>query len=72
MLPTGPLLLLLLFPQAYERGEYASSVEFLERAVEQAGRGSVLGGEAMMWLALGYQVGRLAGKPLRQLLHACM
>lgn len=41
--------------KAYERGQYESAVSFLEKAVEQAGRGSVLGGEAMMWLALGYQ-----------------
>ncbi|WIA29826.1 hypothetical protein OEZ86_012297 [Tetradesmus obliquus] len=40
---------------AYERGQYSDSVTFLERAVEQSGKASVLGGEAMMWLALAYQ-----------------
>jgi NADH:ubiquinone oxidoreductase subunit F (NADH-binding) len=43
--------------QAYERGQYGESVKFLEKAVEQTGKASVLGGEAMMWLALAYQVG---------------
>jgi hypothetical protein len=43
--------------QAYERGQYGDSVSFLEKAVEQTGKASVIGGEAMMWLALAYQVG---------------
>jgi len=51
--------LLLLTLQAYERGQYDDSVTLLEKAVEQAGKGSMLGGEAMMWLALGYQVNRV-------------
>eukprot|EP00878_Enallax_costatus_P017611 GHUV01018504.1.p1 GENE.GHUV01018504.1~~GHUV01018504.1.p1 ORF type:complete len:182 (+),score=36.35 GHUV01018504.1:205-750(+) len=42
--------------KAYERGQYENSVSFLEKAVEQCGRTSVSGGEAMMWLALAYQV----------------
>jgi len=44
----------------YERGEYRRCVEALELAVEDAGgKGTQLGGEAAMWLALGYQaVGR--------------
>eukprot|EP00775_Hariotina_reticulata_P010561 gene10561-10721_t len=41
--------------KAYERGQYDDSVTLLEKAVEQAGKGSMLGGEAMMWLALAYQ-----------------
>lgn len=44
--------------QSYERGQYENSVAFLEKAVEKSGKASVLGGEAMMWLALAYQVGR--------------
>lgn len=40
----------------YERGEYRACVEALERGVEDAGgRGTQLGGECAMWLALGYQ-----------------
>jgi hypothetical protein len=40
----------------YERGEYGRCVEALELGVEDAGgRGTQLGGEAAMWLALGYQ-----------------
>lgn len=42
--------------QAYERGQYQDSVQFLEKAVEQTGKASIMGGEAMMWLALAYQV----------------
>ncbi|KAF8073247.1 hypothetical protein HT031_000908 [Scenedesmus sp. PABB004] len=41
--------------KAYERGQYGESLEFLEQAVEMSGKASVLGGEAMMWLALAYQ-----------------
>jgi hypothetical protein len=41
---------------AYERGQYESSVGFLEQAVEKAGKTSIAGGEAQMWLALAYQV----------------
>jgi TPR repeat protein len=44
--------------KAYEYGQYQTSVEYLEKAVEQAGRETGLGGEALMWLALGYQVTR--------------
>jgi hypothetical protein len=40
---------------AYERGEYPDSVAAFERAVEENGRSSVIGGEALMWLALAYQ-----------------
>jgi len=36
-------------------------VGFLEKAVEQSGKASMLGGEAMMWLALAYQVGVCGG-----------
>lgn len=43
--------------KAYERGQYENSVSFLEQAVEKAGKATILGGEAMMWLALAYQVG---------------
>jgi tetratricopeptide (TPR) repeat protein len=40
----------------YERGEYRACVEALEQGVEDAGgRGTQLGGECAMWLALGYQ-----------------
>jgi NADH:ubiquinone oxidoreductase subunit F (NADH-binding) len=42
--------------KAYERGQYENSVSFLEQAVEKAGKATILGGEAMMWLALAYQV----------------
>ena len=42
--------------KAYEYGRYPESVQFLEKAVEQAGRETSIGGEALMWLALGYQV----------------
>jgi hypothetical protein len=43
--------------KAYEFGEYPTSVEYLERAVEDCGRETSYGGEALMWLALAYQVG---------------
>jgi len=43
----------------YERGEYPESVAAFERAVEENGRESSIGGETLMWLALAYQaVGR--------------
>ncbi|KAI8467958.1 MAG: hypothetical protein J3K34DRAFT_428856 [Monoraphidium minutum] len=44
---------------AYERGEYPESVASFEKAVEQSGRQTAAGGDALMWLALAYQaVGR--------------
>lgn len=42
--------------KAYERGQYENSVSYLEKAVEQCGRTTILGGQALMWLALAYQV----------------
>jgi hypothetical protein len=48
--------------QAYERGQYQDSVSFLQTAVEKAGKTSMLGGEALMWLALAYQVGIGVGR----------
>jgi tetratricopeptide (TPR) repeat protein len=46
---------------AYERGEYPDAVAALERAADEAGRLSSVGGDALMWLALAYQaVGREA------------
>lgn len=40
---------------AFERGEYRQSVEYLEKAVNLAGRYSALGGEAQIWLVTAYQ-----------------
>jgi len=41
--------------EAYSCGEYGASVVLLERAVEELGEQTVLGGEAQLWLALAYQ-----------------
>jgi hypothetical protein len=46
---------------AYERGEYPDAVACFERAVEDNGRQSAIGGDALMWLALAYQVGGRRG-----------
>lgn len=40
---------------AYERGNYAASLEFLEQALRDEGPLSQLGGEIQLWLALAYQ-----------------
>ncbi|WP_088894359.1 hypothetical protein [Leptolyngbya ohadii] len=40
---------------AFENGEYRRSVEFLEKAVNLAGRNSTLGGESQIWLVTAYQ-----------------
>ncbi len=42
--------------EAYACGEYAAAVKLLEKAVEEVGPDSQLGGEAQLWLALAYQV----------------
>ncbi len=42
---------------AYARGRYPSSVELLEKALNEEGPFSQLGGEIQLWLALAYEVG---------------
>jgi tetratricopeptide (TPR) repeat protein len=41
--------------QAFERGQYRQSVEYLEKAVNLEGRNSQLGGEMQLWLISAYQ-----------------
>ncbi len=40
---------------ALERGNYRLSIENLEKAIELIGSGSLLGGEAQIWLVTAYQ-----------------
>lgn len=40
---------------AYERGRYRESVEYLEKAVNLSGQFSALGGEIQIWLVNAYQ-----------------
>lgn len=47
--------------QAYARGQYPASAELLERALDDEGPFSQLGGEIQLWLALAYQASRLRG-----------
>lgn len=41
--------------QAYARGQYPTSTQLLERALDDEGPFSQLGGEIQLWLALAYQ-----------------
>lgn len=41
--------------QPFERGQYRSSVQFLEKAVSLAGANTKLGGEMQTWLVTAYQ-----------------
>jgi tetratricopeptide (TPR) repeat protein len=41
--------------EAFERGEYRLSIQYLEEAIEAIARSSRLGGEAQMWLVTAYQ-----------------
>ena len=41
--------------EAFERGQYRQSVQYLEAAQELMARSSRLGGEAQMWLVTAYQ-----------------
>lgn len=41
--------------QAFERGQYRASVQFLEKAVSLAGANTQLGGEMQTWLVTAYQ-----------------
>ena len=45
--------------EAFERGQYRKSIQYLEAARELTARSSRLGGEAQMWLVTAYQA---AGK----------
>lgn len=47
---------IMLGQKAYEYGEYAQAVKFLEQGVKEAGAESMIGGEGQLWLALAYQV----------------
>lgn len=40
---------------AYERGNYTASLELLEKALDEEGPFTILGGEIQLWLALAYQ-----------------
>lgn len=42
---------------ALERGNYRLSIKNLEKAIELIGAGSLLGGEAQIWLVTAYQAG---------------
>jgi hypothetical protein len=43
--------------RAYEKGQYQDSVRLFEKALNEEGWMSRLGGDIQLWLALAYQVG---------------